>query len=146
MSSLMAGPMLFPFAPSHETRWKARLSKFVKRMNELWVLDLHISTLLEKKKKNHVKVQPNLRTWGGTMVLEVPRGMGILHQAPKPKALFFYRPFLHLSGSLSFGVLFEVANKLDWKCHHQGQVYSVDKHGLSTIQDFSKQIWGRGLS
>ena len=60
--------------------------------------------------------------------------------------LFFYRPFLHLSGSLSFGVLFEVANKLDWKCHHQGQVYSVDKHGLSTIQDFSKQIWGRGLS
>ena len=80
------------------------------------------------------------------MVLEVPRGMGILHQAPKPKALFFYRPFLHLSGSLSFGVLFEVANKLDWKCHHQGQVYSVDKHGLSTIQDFSKQIWGRGLS
>ena len=51
MSSLMAGPMLFPFAPSHETRWKAGISKFVKRMNELWVLDLHISTLLEKKKE-----------------------------------------------------------------------------------------------
>ena len=109
----MAGPMLFPFAPSHETRWKAGISKFVKRMNELWVLDLHISTLLEKKKKKHVKVLPNLRTWGGTMVREVLTGMGILHQAPKPKALFFYRPFLHLSGSLFLGVLFEVAYKLD---------------------------------
>lgn len=109
----MAGPMLFPFAPSHETRWKAGISKFVKRMNELWVLDLHISTLLEKKKKKHVKVWLNLRTWGGTMVREVLTGMGILHQAPKPKALFFYRPFLHLSGSLFLGVLFEVAYKLD---------------------------------
>ena len=90
----MAGPMLFPFAPSHETRWKAGLSKFVKRMNELWVLDLHISTVLGKKKTKHVKVRPNLRTWGGTMVLEVPTGMGILHQAPKPKALFFLQTLL----------------------------------------------------
>ena len=51
----MAGPMLFPFAPSHETRWKAGVSKFVKRMNELWVLDLHISTILGKKKQNMSK-------------------------------------------------------------------------------------------
>lgn len=55
MRSLMAGPMLFPFAPSHETRWKAGVSKFVKRTNELWVLDLHISTILGKKKQNMSK-------------------------------------------------------------------------------------------
>ena len=28
------------------------------------------------------------------MVLEVPTGMGILHQAPKPKALFFLQNLL----------------------------------------------------
>lgn len=80
------------------------------------------------------------------MVLRYPEAWEYFTRLPNQRHYFFTDPSLHLSGSLSFGVLFEVAYKLDWKCHRQGQFGLVDKHGLSTIQDFSKQIWGRGLS